>query len=165
MRRLKIALLLVGILALAACQSRATRITPVDPPQDVSSGSTLILNKTIVIPAGSAGVHFQDTQLVAPAAIRPNYAYCKFELNDPTSTARNVEPQSFTVASVDYDERSVGSVGDVVSATRMNLQSGGQTTAYRMTCMLPASVDPARFVTVSEINGALGSYFTLIRVY
>jgi hypothetical protein len=164
---LKIALLLVGVLLLAACQSRETTINFADPhpPQDVSSGSTLTLNTNIVIPAGSAAVHFQDTQLVAIAAIRPNYAYCKFELNDPTSTARNVEPQSFTVASVDYDERSVGSVGEDVSSTRMNLQSRKQAKAYRMTCMHPASVASARFVTVSEINGALGNYFTLMRVY
>ena len=165
MRRLKIALLLLGVLELAACQSRDIRITFADPPQAVPSGSTLTLNETIVIPAGSAAVHFQDTQLVAPAAISPDYAYCKFELNDPVSTTRNVEPQSFTVASVDYNERSAGSVGEVVSSTRMNLQSGQQMTAYRMTCMLPAAVASARFVTVSEINGALGSFFTLKRVY
>jgi hypothetical protein len=149
----------------AACQPQATRSTLADPPQDVSSGSTLTLNKTIVIPAGSAAVHFQDTQLVAPAAIRPNYAYCKFELDDPTSTARRIEPQPFTVASVDYDEQSVDSVGDAVSSTRMNLQSRQQAKAYRMTCMLPAAAASARFVTVSEINGALGSFFTLKRVY
>jgi hypothetical protein len=167
MRPLKIALLLVGVLELAACQSGDTTIIFADPhpPQDVPSGSTLTLNQTIVIPPASAAVHFQDTQLIAIAAIRPNYAYCKFELNDPTNTARNVEPQSFTVASVDYDERSVGSVGETVSSTRMNLQSWQQTTAYRMTCMLPAAVASGRFVTVSEINGALGSFFTLTRVY
>ena len=165
MRPLKIALLLACVLELTACQSRDTRITFSDPPQAVPSGSTLTLNETIVIPAGSAAVHFQDTQLVASADIRPNYAYCKFELNDPASTASTVEPQSFTVASVDYNERTVGSVGDVVSSTRMNLQTGQQTNAYRMICMLPASVYSGRFVTVSEINGALGSFFTLMRMY
>jgi hypothetical protein len=164
MTRLKIAFLLVGVLEITACQPTAKKPLT-DPPQDVSSGSTLILNKPIVIPAGSAAVHFQDTQLVAPAAIRPNYAYCKFALADPTSTVRTVEPQSFTVASVDYDERSAGSVGDAVSSTRLNLQSGQQTNAYRMTCMLPTAAASGRFVTVSEIDGALGSYFTLKRVY
>jgi hypothetical protein len=165
MRLLKIALLLAGVLELAACQSRDIRITFTDPPSAVPSGSTLTLNESIVIPAGSAVVYFQDTQLVAPAAISPDYAYCKFELNDLASTARNVEPQSFTVASVYYNERSAGSVGDDVSSTRMNLQSGQQTTAYWMTCMLPAAAASARFLTVSEINGALGSFFTLKRVY
>src|SRR5450432_3567874 len=115
-RQLKIAFLLVGVLEIAACQSKPTKAPLADPPQDVSSGSTLILNKPIVIPAGSGAVHFQDTQLVIPAAIRPNYAYCKFALTDPTSTARTIEPQSFTVVSVDYDERSAGSVGDTVSS-------------------------------------------------
>ena len=167
MRPLKVALLLVGVLVLAACRSGNTTIVLADPhpPQDVPSGSTLTLNQTIVIPAGSAALHFQDTQLVALAAIRPNYAYCKFELDDPANTARNVEPQLFTVASVDYDERSVGSLGEDVSSTRMNLQSGQQTTAYRMTCMLPAAIASGRFVTVSEINGALGSFFTLKPAY
>lgn len=164
MRWFKIALLLVAVLELAACQPRPKKALE-DPPQDVSSGSTLILNRAIVIPAGSAIVHFQDSQVVAPAAIRPNYAYCKFGLDDPTSTARTVEAQSFTVGSVDYDERSAGSVGDTVSATRMNLKTGQQATAYHLTCMLPTAADSARFVTVSQINGAVGGFFTLKRVF
>ncbi|HUL42406.1 MAG TPA: hypothetical protein VLV32_10965 [Burkholderiales bacterium] len=164
MRQLKIAILLLGILELGACHSRAKTV-PVDPPQNVSSGSTLTLNQTIVIPDGSTGVHFQDTQLVEIASIQPNYAYCKFELNDPAGPARNIEPQAFTVASVDYDQESIGSLGEAVSSTRMNLQSGQQAAAYHMTCMLPAGPDSARFVTVYEINGALGNYFTLMRVY
>jgi len=163
-RQLEIALLFLGAFILSACHSHPKK-APADPPQNVSSGSTLTLNRAIVIPKGSTAVHFQDTQLIEVASIQPNYAYCKFEHSHPASAAHKVEPQAFTVASVDYDEQSVGSMGEPVSSTRMNLQSGQQAAAYRMTCMLPAGPDSAHFVTVYEINGALGNYFTLTRVY
>jgi hypothetical protein len=165
MKRLQIALLLVAIFELAACHPRASKGTLADPPQDVASGSVFTLKKRIVIPAGSAAVQFQDTQLVAPEAIRPNYPYCRFGLDDPASTAREVKPQSFTVTSVDYEERSAGSSGEAASLTRMNLQTAQGAKGYRMTCMLPGAAASARFVTVSEINGAVGDFFTLKRAY
>jgi hypothetical protein len=165
MQRLQTALLLLGVLELAACQPRASKSTLADPPQDVASGSVFTLNKSLVIPAGSAAVQFQDTQLVATEAIRPNYPYCRFGLDGPASAAREIKPQSFTVTSVTYEERSAGSSGEAVSSTQMNLQAGQGAKGYRMSCMLPGAAASARFVTASEINGALGDFFTLKRAY
>jgi hypothetical protein len=164
MKRLKTALLPLAILALAACQPHAKRALA-DPPQDVASGSVFTLNKSIVIPAGSAAVQFQDTQLVAPEAIRPNYPYCKFGLESPVSTARAIRPQPFTVTGVAYEEQSLGSSGEALSLTRMNLQAGLGAKGYLMICMRPGAASTARFVTASEINGALGDFFTLKRAY
>ena len=45
------------------------------------------------------------------------------------------------------------------------LQTAQGARGYVMTCMLPAAAVSPRFVTVSEINGALGEYFTLKRAY
>ena len=162
MKRPGITLLLVA--ALWACHPRA-KTTLSDPPQDVASGSVFTLNKSIVIPAGAAGIQFQDTRLVGPDVLRPSYAYCRFGLDSAASAAREIAPQAFTVTSVDYDESSAGSMGEAVSSTRMALQTAQGVKGYFMTCMLPAAAASARFVTVSEINGALGDYFTLKRAY
>src|SRR5262249_29796957 len=136
-----------------------------DPPQDVASGSVFTLNKSIVIPAGAPGVQFQDTRLVGQDALRPRYAYCRFGQDTAASTAREISPQPFTVTRVDYDESAAGAMGEAVSSTRMALQSAQGQKGYFMTCMLPAAAASPRFVTVSEINGALGEYFTLKRAY
>lgn len=165
MRPSKTALLLLGTLAVTACHPHAKTKPLTDPLQDVASGSVLTLNKAIVIPSGSASVHFQDTQIVAPGALRPNDPYCKFGLSDRGNAARDVKPQSFTVVGVDYDEGAAGSAGEVVSSTRMNLQTGQGMSGYHMTCMVPGAASSVRFVTVPEINGAVGDFFTLKRVY
>jgi hypothetical protein len=34
-----------------------------------------------------------------------------------------------------------------------------------MTCGLPGAAESTRFVTVSQINGAVGTYFTLKRLF
>jgi len=165
MTRSKVALLLLGVFALAACRHHPKQAPLADPPQDVASGSVLTLNKALSIPAGSASVHFQDTQMVSVGALRPSDAYCMFGLAGPANAARVVSPQAFTVTGVDYDEGAAGSAGEVVTATRINLQSGQGTKGYSMTCMLPSAAATPRFVTVGEINGALGDFFTLKRVY
>ena len=157
-------LLLAAGAVLCACHPRP-KTTLSDPPQDVASGSVFTLNKSIVIPAGAAGVQFQDAQLVGPDALRPSYAYCRFGLDSAASIAREITPQPFTVASVDYDESAAGAMGEAVSSTRMALQNAQGLKGYFMTCMLPAAAAAPRFVTVSEINGAVGDYFTLKRAY
>ena len=165
MRRLKTALVLVGILQLAACQPHRTGDTLSDASQDVRSSLVLTLTQAIAIPTGSAFVYFQDTRLLAPEALRPGYPYCRFGLDDRASTVREIEPNAFVVTSIEYDERSAGARGELVSATRMNLQTGPGAKGYHMTCMLPASAGYARAVTVPEIQGAVGTIFTLKPAY
>jgi hypothetical protein len=127
----------------------------------VRSGSVLTLKQNLSIPIGSAFVYFQDQHLVAPESLRASYPYCRFGLDDPASAVREVQPNAFVVTGVDYDERSAGSLGEVVSATRMNLRTELGSKGYHMTCMLPASAGYARFITVPEIRGAVGEFFTL----
>ena len=164
MKRPEMTLLLVAAAVLCGCHPHAKTALS-DPPQDVASGSIFTLNKSLLIPAGAAGVQFQDTQLVGPDALRPSYAYCRFGLDGAASMAREITPQPFTVTSVDYDESAAGSMGEAVSSTRMALQTAQGARGYVMTCMLLAAAVSPRFVTVSEINGALGDYFTLKRAY
>jgi len=154
----KRALLVIGALALVACQPHRTRN---EGPQDVRNGSVLTLKQNLSIPTGSSFVYFQDQRILAPETLRANYPYCRFGLDDPASAIREVRPNAFVVTGVDYDERSVGSSGEAVSATRMNLQTELGAKGYHMTCMLPASAGYARFITVPEIRGAVGAFFTL----
>jgi hypothetical protein len=121
----------------------------------------LTLKQNLSIPTGSSFVYFQDQRILAPETLRANYPYCRFGLDDPASAIREVRPNTFVVTGVDYDERSVGSSGEAVSATRMNLQTELGAKGYHMTCMLPASAGYARFITVPEIRGAVGAFFTL----
>ncbi|HTT39122.1 MAG TPA: hypothetical protein VMH32_15800 [Burkholderiales bacterium] len=160
-----VALLLLGVFALVACHHQPKQAPLADPPQDVASGSTLTLNEALAIPAGSASVHFQDTQMVSVGALRPSNPYCMFGLPGAANAARDVGPQAFTVTGVDYDEGAVGSAGEVVTATRISLQTWDGAKGYSMTCMVPRAAANPRFVTVPEINGALGDFFTLKRVY
>jgi hypothetical protein len=159
------AVLLVGVLGLAACQPRAHKDPLADEPQAVPSGSTFTLNKGIVIPAGSAGVYFQDTQLVASDGLRRGYPYCTFGSDQPASTARELKPQVFTVGSVGYEEQASGPTGESVSLTRISLLTAQKIKGYSMICGSPGPAAVSRFVTVSEINGAVGDYFTLKRLF
>jgi hypothetical protein len=158
MIRLKRALLLIGVLGLVACQPHRARN---EGPQNVRNGSVLALKQNISIPTGTSFVYFQDQQMLKPESLRANYPYCRFGLDDPANTVREIQPNVFVVTSVDYDERSAGSLGEVVSATRMNLQTELGAKGYHMTCMLPAAAGYARFITVPEVRGAVGEFFTL----
>ena len=159
------AVILLGVVALAACQPRPRPDPLADAPQDVPTGSTFTLNQTIVIPAGASAVYFQDAQLIEQSGLRPHYAFCRFGTDDPAGTAREIKPQPFTVGGVDYEEQALGFVGEAISLTRMNLLTSQKVQGYNMTCGLPGPAESARFVTVSQINGAVGGYFTLKRLF
>ncbi len=158
MRLVRGALLLIGVLGLVACQPHRTRN---EAPQEVRSGSVLTLKQVLSIPSGSAFVYFQDQRQLPPESLRANYPYCRFGLDDPASAVREVRPNAFVVTGVDYDERSVGSSGEVVAASRINLQTELGEKGYHMTCMLPAAAGYARFINVPEIRGAVGEFFTV----
>jgi len=161
MRLVTGALLLIGVLGPVGCQPHRAKNPLGDALQDVRNGSLVTLKQNISIPTGSSFIYFQDQRLLKPEALRANYPYCRFGLDDPVNAVREIQPNAFVVTSVDYDERSAGSSGEVVSATRMNLQTELGAKGYHMTCMLPASAGYARFINVPEIRGALGEFFTL----
>lgn len=158
MKTIARALFLISFVGLAACHSQHPKS---QGPQEVRNGSVFTLKQKLSIPSDSAFVYFQDQHQVSPTALRPNYPYCRFGFDDPASAVREVAPNAFVVTGVDYDERSLGSTGEAVSATRMNLQTELGHAGYHVTCMLPASAGYGRFITVPEIRGAVGEFFTL----
>ena len=131
MRTLALAVLLTGVLAITACH-RNQKITPLPPgPQTVTSGSTLQVVETFVIPNGQARVYFQDAQIVSANDLHRNYPYCQFELPSPVTTARTIEPQTYTIGNVEYDEQNEVAGGKFASVVYYNLQRGAQHTDER----------------------------------
>ena len=95
MRSIGHTLILLGVVALAACQQRPRPDPLADAPQDVPTGSTFTLKQTIVIPAGASAVYFQDAQLTEQSGLRPHYAFCRFGTDDPSGTAREIAHPRF----------------------------------------------------------------------
>lgn len=159
MRKIAVALLLAGLVA--PFTGYAER--PVEPPpQDIPSGSTFKLHRSITVIPGAA-VYFQDAQLVAKSAVNTAYVYCTFELDNPPAAARKIERQVFTVKKVDVDEREIGNTRKVASVTTIQLDAKHQADAARMICLWPKKDSARGVVTADEIRGALGEYFTLTR--
>jgi len=153
-----VVLTFLGPLGVAACQGGQPK--PVIP-QSVTSGSTLLVTAPFVIPRSAPGAYFQDTELRAATDLRREFPYCYLQLGPAATAARTIGPQTFTVSSVEYDERVQGAAGGFGSITYLNLQSGPQPGPQRMTCMMPGEAAAARFLTPAEIRGALGGYFQL----
>ena len=160
MIKIAVALLATGLLAPSASYAKR----PVEPPpQDIPSGSTFKLRKTITaVPAGTS-LYFQDAQLVAKSAVNSDYVYCMFELNSPPAAARKIKRQVFTVKSVEFDEREIANTNKVASVTIISLDAEHPADAAHMTCLWPKKESTMGIVTADEIRGALGDYFTLTR--
>lgn len=159
-QQIRTLLLLTGVVASFACYAGPPAGSP---PQDIPSGSTFKLRKTITLPAGGGTLYFQDAQLIAKAAVQPNYVYCTFEIDNPPSTARKIKRQVFTVKSVDFDERETGETHKVTSVSIIHLDAEHPTDAASMRCQWPDKGPATGFVTADEIRGALGGYFALKR--
>jgi len=161
MRIVALAVLLAGVLAAAACH-QAQKITPLPPgPQTVTSGSTLQVLEPFVIPQGQSRIYFQDAQIGSANTLRPNFPYCQFEMPSPATAARTIQPQVYTIGSVEYDEQNEVPGGKFASVTYLNLQRDARRTEERLACLLPGDARASRFVTPAEINGAPGGYFNL----
>jgi hypothetical protein len=159
MRRIAAALI-TGLLVPLAGHAKE----PVQPPpQDIPSGSTFKLQRSITVTPPAATLYFQDAQLVAKSAVDPSYVYCMFELDNPPATARKIKRQAFTVNNVEFDEQEIGNTRRVASVTIITLHAKHPADAARMTCLWPKKESTMGIVTADEIRGALGDYFTLTR--
>ncbi len=151
---------LAGVAASLVCYAEQ----PAGPPaQDIPSGSTFKLRKTITAPAGGVALYFQDHQLIAKTAVQPDYVYGMFEIDNPPTAARKIKRQVFTVKGVDFDEREIAETSRVTSVSIIHLDAEHPADAASMRCQWPDKAPATGFVTVDEIRGALGGYFDLTR--
>jgi hypothetical protein len=153
-------LLVVLTVALAGCQSIWQKKESSLPPQKVDPGSTFTVVNDFLVPAGDSSVYFQDARLYPQGEIQPNYPYCEFATGAATADGEVIKG-TYTVSSVEYDERVAGQGGLDSSLTEIYLQEASTGKRYRMNCMLPLLSRGAEFVTPAEIQGAVGGHMDL----
>ena len=149
----------LGALALlAACEHSPNPPIP-EPPQQVETGSRFALRTPLAFPAGSSEILFQNERLVAAAKLSRDMPYCKLV---PESGARGtIAPGSFTVGSVNYDEREVGTTSGMISVTRIALTADASRQGYTLSCGWPAGAPARGFLTTEQIFNAIGGQFSM----
>jgi hypothetical protein len=157
-RRITGATLCGAIALLAACQ-HAPPAAPPDPPQQVETGSRFTVLAPLSFPVGSSELLFQNEQLVTAARVSPDMPYCR--LVPEAGAPRAIAPGNLTVRSVDYDERAIGSTGEMASVTRIALSASPNRPGYTLTCGWPAGASPRPFPTTQQIYNAIGGQFSM----
>lgn len=147
-----------AVALLAACEHSPNPPIP-EPPQQVETGSRFTLRTPLDFPAGSSELLFQNEQLVAAAKLSREMPYCKLA---PESGARGaIPPGTFTVGSVNYDEREVGTAGGMTRVTRIALTADASRQAYALSCGWPAGAPARTFLTTQQIYNAIGGQFSM----
>ena len=158
----KFAVILVLVTsALAACQDARHKAEPAPPPLNVTTGSTFDVVMDFLIPSGDSSVFFQDARLYPEGGIQPDYPFCEFVTGAASAAGQVIRAGTFTVRNVEYDEAGTGPGGMTVSVTELLLQEASSGKSYSMNCMMPLLSASARFVTPTEIQGAVGGYMNL----
>jgi hypothetical protein len=148
-----------AVVLVVACQHSPNPPIP-EPPQQVETGSRFTLGTPLSFPAGSSELLFQNEQLVAAAKLSRDMPYCKLA---PESGARTaIPPGTFTVGSVNYDEREVGTTSGMTSVTRIALSADASRQGYTLSCGWPPGAPARGFATTEQIYNAIGGkYFTM----
>ena len=136
-----------------------TRAVAPPPPAQVEAGSTFTLKQTLTIPADSDALYFQDNAIVDLGGLSRNMPYCALAPASPVSP-RTLEPRSFAVQSVEYDDRRAGAAGQTADVTRIALAANA-TQPYTMTCQWPPGAPSQSFLSSEEIEGAIASHFAM----
>ncbi len=156
-RRIPAAAAFGALVLLAACEHSPPPIAM--PPQQVETGSRLILSTPLSFPAGSSELLFQNEQLVPAGKLSRDMPYCKLT---PESGAGPIAPGTFTVGAVNYDEREIGTTNGMVSVTRIALSVDPNRPGYTLLCGWPQGAPMRGFVTTEQIYNAIGGkYFTM----
>ena len=161
MRMRRVIAVPTGFALLAGCASGGLfkqAVAP-PPPTQIEAGSTFTLKVPLLFPEGADVLYFQDSQLVSPAAMARDFPYCKLAPAS-ASSPRRLEPGTFAVRSVEYDDDRSAPTGYMVTATRIALAANA-TQPYTMTCQWPPGAPSQSFLTSEEIEGAIGGQFSM----
>jgi len=124
----------------------------------VEAGSKFTLRVPLMFGQQSA-LYFQDAKLLAAGELNPNMPYCRLTQGSPASP-RVIEPATFAVRSVDYDDTASVSTGQGPGVTRIQLAANAQQ-PYSLACQWPQGGPSKDFPTTQEIEGAIGAHFTM----
>ena len=150
-----------GLALLAGCASGGLfkqAVAP-PPPSQIEAGSTFTLKVPLVFSPGSDALYFQDSQLVNATGMSRNLPYCKL-MPGSASSPRRIEPGTFAVRSVYYDDSRSATTGQVVNVTRIELAAIA-TQPYTISCQFPQGAPAQSFLTSEEIEGAIGGQFSM----
>jgi hypothetical protein len=156
--RISSAMLCGSIALLAACQQRPAAPVPA-PPQQVETGSRFHLRTPLTFPAGSSELLFQNEQLVPAGKLSRDMPFCK--LVPESGAPRTIPAGNFTVGSVSYDEREIGTTTALVKVTRIALATAPKQPGYALSCGWPEGAPVQGFVTTQQIYNAIGGQFSM----
>lgn len=181
MTRTRSAISLFCAILIGGCQSLANRDEAL-PYFHIPGGSTLVLNRDIVVPANRLSVYVQGGQVI-PAGANFYYPHCKFELRHLEGRARRIRADTFSIYRTGRDWgshamlapprlRSVGQglllpspLNDqpsyIIYASNLYLRSDEQPEVFRLSCKQWWDPVDARFLSIQEIRQTLGDVFTL----
>ena len=147
-----------ALVLLIGCQHAAPPAAPA-PPQQVESGSRFVLRTPLNFPAGNAELLFQNQQLVDAGKLAPSMPYCR--LKPAQGAAGVMQPGTYTVSGVQYDEKEIGATSAMAGVTRIALGPESRQSTYALSCgWLTGAPSPA-FVTTQQIYNAIGGHFSM----
>ena len=145
----------VCVTLLAGCQTVGTN-NPATIFFKIPSGSKLILNKELAIPAGEAHILLQHGEATSGAS--EYYINCRFEVRD--LGPRVIQPDTFLITRDSSQREWVDQPSIMRFYKVFHLKSERQPDIMPMICQYWAYPLIGRPVTIQEIQEALGSYFT-----
>jgi hypothetical protein len=152
-----------ALLLLAGCAGEGDKLfkraVAPPPPAQVEVGSTFTLTAPLAIPPDAGALYFQDNQIVELVSLARDMPYCALSPASPASP-RRLEPRTFAVRSVEYDDRRSNVSGATSDVTRIALAANA-TQPYTMNCQWPPGAPSQSFLTSEEIIGAIAAYFTM----
>lgn len=152
-----------GIVLLAGCTGGVdklfTRAVAPPPPAQIEAGSTFTLKVPLTIPQDADALHFQDSALVDLGGLARDLPYCALSPAS-ASSPRRLEPGTFAVRSVEYDDRRSSAAGQTSDVTRITL-AANPAQPYTMNCQWPPGAPSQSFLTSEEIEGAIGGQFSM----
>lgn len=157
-RHVGAALLVLCTLLGAGCKSKPA---PLPPPDEVTPGSTLSVLKPFEIPAGNAGLYFQNQAPSGRQGLNGVDPYCRFVPQSAAKGPSVVAIGTYTVVTNEYMEDERGPGDRFVSAVRYALRGPLPDSDAQLTCVVPDVAAVSQFPTPAEISGALGAYFKL----
>jgi hypothetical protein len=159
--RAHIRVALAAVTLLSACadgDKLFTRAVAPPPPAQIEAGSTFTLKVPLTIPQDGDALYFQDSQLVDLGELSRNMPYCALSPAS-TSSPRQLEPRTFAVRDVEYDDRRSAASGQA-DVTRIALAANAAQ-PYTMICQWPPGAPSQDFLTSEEIEGAIGAQFSM----
>lgn len=164
-----------SVLLLVACESEPIRDEN-SQFYSVPLASEFVLNREITIPADNTSVYLQYGKIAASRDVDFYMPHCKFELYTISTKSRVVKPDTFLVIKI-VDRREDVSVGapryaglgisysngplHMTYSTAMYLESNMQPDVFRLDCKRWDDPAIGEYLSINEMRGALGDYFTL----